>query len=596
MIAEKIKKIILESLQKLDVEAKEVSLEHPDEISNGDYSTNVALAYAKTMKMKPRELAEKIFVELEKNKPKEIERIEIAGPGFINFYLSREFITENISAILRHAQDFGKNKILAGRKVMVEYTDPNPFKEFHIGHLMSNAVGESVSRLVEFQGAEVKRACWQGDVGLHVAKAVWGMQKKIQDSRFKIQEAGTKEWGQAYAIGSFAYEGQTKYHMQTWYGKQSGDFLDILTGDVVRNAKTEINDLNKEIFDKSDKEVNTLYDAGRKVSLAHFEEIYKKLDTKFDYNFFEGIEGRDGKPIVEEYLKYGVFEKSEGAIVYRGDKHGLHTRVFINSQGLPTYEAKELGLNKKKFELEPHLEKSIIVTANEQSEYFKVVLRAMGEIFPEIAKRTKHLAHGMLRLSTGKMSSRTGNVITGESLMTAVEAMVHKKLEERELETVEKNKIAEAVAIGAIKYSILKQAIGSDIIYDFEKSISFEGDSGPYLQYSYVRAKSVLQKAKDVGIEPVNLRKAKPSEISLLERLLVRFPEVVLRAGSEYAPHLVATYLTELAGSFNSYYAKNQIVNVEDSTSAYKAALTESFAATVKNGLWLLGINVPERM
>ena len=180
--------------------------------------------------------------------------------------------------------------------------------------------------------------------------------------------------------------------------------------------------------------------------------------------------------------------------------------------------------------------------------------------------------------------------------MTAVEAMVHKKLEERELETVEKNKIAEAVAIGAIKYSILKQAIGSDIIYDFEKSISFEGDSGPYLQYSYVRAKSVLQKAKDVGIEPVNLRKAKPSEISLLERLLVRFPEVVLRAGSEYAPHLVATYLTELAGSFNSYYAKNQIVNVEDSTSAYKAALTESFAATVKNGLWLLGINVPERM
>ena len=330
--------------------------------------------------------------------------------------------------------------------------------------------------------------------------------------------------------------------------------------------------------------------------LPQIKSLRKKKDIYPRIQFFEGIEGREGKPIVEEYLKHGVFEKSEGAIVYRGDKHGLHTRVFINSQGLPTYEAKELGLNRKKFELEPNLEKSIIVTANEQSEYFKVVLRAMGEIFPEIAKRTKHLAHGMLRLSTGKMSSRTGNVITGESLMTAVEAMVHKKLEERELETVEKNKIAEAVAICAIKYSILKQAIGSDIIYDFEKSISFEGDSGPYLQYSYVRAKSVLQKAKDVGIEPVNLRKAKPSEISLLERLLVRFPEVVLRAGSEYAPHLVATYLTELAGSFNSYYAKNQIVNVEDSTSAYKAALTESFAATVKNGLWLLGIQVPERM
>ena len=607
MIEEKIKKLILESLKKFGITIPEVSLEHPDEISHGDFSTNVALVHAKQSGMNPRKLADDIVRYIVLNKPKEVERVEVAGAGFINFYLSREFFTNEVSAIIKDEENFGKNSALKGKKVMVEYTDPNPFKEFHIGHLMSNAVGESVSRLVEFQGAEVKRACWQGDVGLHVAKAVWGMQKKIQDSRpnatggqarFKIQEAGTKEWGKAYAIGSFAYEGQTKHHMKTWYDKKPGDFLDILTDDVVRNAKTEINELNKEIFDKSDKEVNKFYDVGRKVSLAHFEEIYKKLGTKFDYNFFEGIEGREGKPIVEEYFTRGVFEKSEGAIVYRGDKHGLHTRVFINSQGLPTYEAKELGLNKKKFELEPNLEKSIIVTANEQSEYFKVVLRAMEEIFPEIAKRTKHLAHGMLRLSTGKMSSRTGNVVTGESLIAAVEAMVHKKLEERELETKEKNKIAEVVAIGAIKYSILKQAIGSDIVYDFEKSISFEGDSGPYLQYSYVRAKSVLAKASSLGFgHPMSKSPLGVSdEISLLERLLVRFPEVIARAGNEYAPHLVATYLTELTSAFNGYYAKNQIVNTEDPTSPYKVALTSAFATTMKNGLWLLGIQVPEHM
>jgi arginyl-tRNA synthetase len=215
-------------------------------------------------------------------------------------------------------------------------------------------------------------------------------------------------------------------------------------------------------------------------------------------------------------------------------------------------------------------------------------------MYPDVAEKTKHLSHGMLRLPSGKMSSRTGNVITGESLLSAVEAMVHKKLEERELETSEKNKIAEIVAIGAIKYSILRQAIGSDIIYDFEKSISFEGDSGPYLQYSYVRAKSVLAKAASEKIS-AGLKQV-PEEVSLLERLLSRFPEVVERAAHEYAPHYVSTYLIELAGAFNNYYAHNQIVNAEDATSPYKISLTEAFSAVMKNGLWLLGIQAPEKM
>ncbi|MCR4311079.1 MAG: arginine--tRNA ligase, partial [Candidatus Taylorbacteria bacterium] len=395
------------------------------------------------------------------------------------------------------------------------------------------------------------------------------MQRKIESEKVDVEQLSTKEWGEAYTFASEKYESD-------------------------ETAKAEINALNKKVFDKSDDEVNALYDAGRKVSLNHFENIYKKLDTKFDYYFFEGIEGREGQPIVLEYLERGVFEKSEGAIVYRGDKHGLHTRVFINSHGLPTYEAKELGLNRKKFEVEPDLDTSIIITANEQSDYFKVVLRAMGEIFPEIAKKTKHIAHGMLRFASGKMSSRTGNVITGESLIDAVEAMVHKKLEERELETREKNKIAEVVAVGAIKYSILKQAIGSDIIYDFEKSISFEGDSGPYLQYSYVRARSVVAKATEAKIMPSF--SAVPQDISLLERLLARFPEVVARAGSEYAPHYIATYLIELAGAFNSYYAQNKIIDSTDNTSSYKVALAEAFSTVMRNGLYTLGIQVPEHM
>ena len=260
-------------------------------------------------------------------------------------------------------------------------------------------------------------------------------------------------------------------------------------------AKSDIDTINRKLFEKSDSKIMEVYEKGRAWSLAHFEELYKRLGTKFDAYIYESDAGVDGLKIVREFLERGVFETSEGAIVFRGDKHGLHTRVFVTSQGFPTYEAKEIGLNKRKFdEWKPDL--SIIVTANEQNEYFKVVLSALRNVYPEIAEKTKHLSHGMLRLPSGKMSSRTGEAITAESLLSAVEAMVHKKLEERELETAEKNKIAEVVAIGAIKYSILRQAIGGDIIYDFEKSISFEGDSGLYLQYSYVRAKSVLAKSE----------------------------------------------------------------------------------------------------
>lgn len=568
MIKVEIENLLKKVLKDLSIRVQHVLLEHPDDISHGDYSTNVAMVYGKELKMKPRGLADEVVRYIVQNKLEDVERIEVAGPGFINFYLSRYFFTKSVTEIFASGGNFGKSILLAGKKVMVEYTDPNPFKSFHIGHLMANAIGESLSRLVQFQGAEVVRACYQGDVGLHVAKAIYGM------IHLKEKTDYIAYLGEAYVFGVRVYE----------------DDL---------GSKGEIETLNKKIFERSDAKIQALYNRGREESLKHFESIYKKLGTKFDRYFFESEVADEGVRIVRDFLTRNVFELSNGAVVFRGDKYGLHTRVFITSQGLPTYETKELGLTKRKFsEVNPDL--SIVVTANEQSEYFKVLLEAMRHIDTRMAERTKHIAHGMLRFAEGKMSSRKGNIITGESLIASVEAMVHKKLEERELETFEKNKIAEVVAIGAIKYSILRQAIGGDIIFDFEKSISFEGDSGPYLQYSYVRAKSVLAKA--VAEKIPHLEAKPPSErggdmnVSLLERLLYRFPEVVELASSEYAPHFVATYLIELAGAFNSYYAKNQIVNASDATSPFKVTLTSAFAAIMKNGLWLLGIEAPERM
>lgn len=573
MIKQKIQQAIGQALTDLEIEVGDFGLEYPTDSAHGDFSSNVAMGHAKISRQNPKVLAEKIVEKLNeqvKNKKLDgVERIEVAGPGFINLHLSHEFFGKCIQRILKEGDKHGRNDLHAGEKVLIDYTDPNPFKPFHIGHLMSNAIGETTCRLFENAGAEVKRAYYGGDVGLHVAKAIWGMLKSPFDK--KGTETPIAYIGRVYAEGNTAFES------------------DPILADSIK-------EINKKLFEHSDEEMNKLYDWGREISIKHFHEIYKILNTHFDFEFFESEMAPIGMFLVEEFLQKDILEKSEGAIVFKGEQYGLHTRVFVNSQGLPTYEAKELGLTKRKIEAYP-FDLSIVVTASEQSDYFKVMLKVFEFVFPDYANKMRHIPHGMLRFAEGKMSSRKGNVITGESLIRDVKDLVAEKIAERELTADEKKNILDTVAIAAIKFSILKQSPGSDIIFDMEKSLSFEGDSGPYLQYSTVRAQSVLNKAEKEGIKAnANISDEKMPEISEFEKLLPRFPDIVAHATAELAPQNIVTYLLQLSGAFNSYYAINKIVDVTDKTSSYKVALTQSFVQIMKHGLSLLGISVPEKM
>lgn len=555
-LAASLKEAITAALKTLGLSLPEgLQIEHPADLSYGDYAANVALLLAKEAGVNPRELAERIVAALPKIPP--TEKVEVAGPGFINFHLSQQFFVDQVRDILKDGERWGRNDTLSGKKVMVEYTDPNPFKEFHIGHLMSNAIGESVSRLVESSGAEVRRANYQGDVGLHVAKALWALMRQGQG----VESA--EELGKAYAAGAAAYEQDPQ-------------------------AKKEIDEINRKVYARSDKEINQRYDEGRALSLEHFEKIYKKLGTKFDFYFFESETGAIGKDIVETHKD--VFEQSDGAIVFRGEKYGLHTRVFLTSEQLPTYEAKDLGLLKVKSEKYP-FDISITVTAEEQKEYFKVVKEAMKQVFANLATKVVHITHGMMRLPSGKMSSRTGDVVGGESLLLQAEEEVLGKM--RESDIAQKESVAEAIAVAAIKYSVLKQASGRDIIFNLDQALSFEGDSGPYLQYTHARILSLLEKAKAAGVA----EKAERADIGVtdVEKLLYRFPEVVERAAHEYEPHYVTNYLIELAGAFNSWYGQERILD-DTPAASYKLALAHATAITIHNGLFLLGIKAPERM
>jgi arginyl-tRNA synthetase len=233
-----------------------------------------------------------------------------------------------------------------------------------------------------------------------------------------------------------------------------------------------------------------------------FETIYQRLGTQFTDYFFESVVAEYGMQIVKEYLAKGVFENSQGAVIFPGKKYGLHDRVFINSLGLPTYEAKELGLAPEKARRWPY-DRSFIITANEINEYFKVLLCALQQVRPDLAAKTRHLSHGVVRLPEGKMSSRTGNILTGTWLIDEAKQRLehiitanHPDWSEGERDTV-----AEQVAVGAIKYALLKGALGRDIAFQFETSLSFEGNSGPYLQYTAARADAVLKKSTKTDVE-----------------------------------------------------------------------------------------------
>lgn len=558
---ERIREAIGKAITVLGVGEVAFVLERPPEIAQGDYATNVALAAAKTLDKNPRELADELAVAVKDALGEDASRVEVAGPGFINITLSREQVALAVAEAAAKGNEWGRGTTQTGKRVNIEYSNPNPFKEMHIGHLMSNVIGEALSRLVESAGAVVLRDTFGGDVGPHVAKALWALRK-----RGVVEIESAKQIGEAYAEGSNAYE-------------------------TDETTKAEIDALNVEIYEtvahQSDvmlsgerRELLALWRTGREISMEEFRRLFKILGTKLDYEFYDSDTTEIGMRVVHDELEKDVFEKSDGAIIYRGEKKGLHTLVFITSRGTPTYEAKDIGLAFLREERIPN-DEVIIVTAMEQTGHFAVFLAALSEIAPRIAEKTKHVPHGLLRLPSGKMSSREGNVVTGEDLIRGV----IEKASEKNSDPL----VAEQVAIGAIKYMILRQGPGSDIIFDEEKSLSLEGDSGPYLQYALVRAKKILTYG-----ETGEGGSAEPEMPYDIERLILHYPEVAARAARELAPNLLVNYLTELASAWNHFYATEQVLGSPEE--AYKQRVARAFANTMTNGLTLLGIPAPEKM
>ncbi len=534
---------------------QEVDLTRPEE-QFGDYSTNVALQLAGKVGKAPREIATEIAGRLQYEA---ITKVEVAGPGFINITLSDQALLSQIKIVPKQP--------LKGRKVLVEYSDPNPFKPLHAGHLYTTLVGDMIARLVENAGAETIRLNYGGDVGLHVARSMWAIVNYFggehPEKLNEIPQGDRPAWlGARYVEGTTSYEDNEA-------------------------ARQEIIATNKQVYELQaqgdhDSAFAQIYWTCRQWSYDYFTVLYNQLKVIPFARFIPESEVTPlGLKTVKEQLTKGVFKESDGAVIFDGEKYGLHTRVFINSEGLPTYEAKDVGLSLTKWQ-DYQFDESIIITASEQTQYMQVVIKAIEQFAPEPAQRTRHLSHGVVKLQGGvKMSSRKGNVVTALEILEAARTAGEATGTNPNEDTI----------LAAVKYAFARNRIGSDIIYDPQESVAMEGNSGPYLQYAHARARSILNKAGESA-------PGQQGNITQEERSLVRkiseFNDVVSLATAELMPHHIANYLYELAQVFNRFYEHNRVLGNE--REGFRLQLVESYADTLRAGLGLLGIHAPDHM
>jgi len=497
-----------------------------------------------------------------------ISKTTTAGP-YINFKLNFEKLAPNvIKKILKTKKNYGQVKPDKKKKIIMEFAHPNTHKAFHIGHLRNIVTGESLARILEKNGHNVIRANYQGDIGLHIAKCLWAVKKnkqkfeQIKNSSLKLK---IKFLGQCYAQGAKAYEKNKK-------------------------SKQQIKKINKQIYNQ-DKKIKEIYEITRRWSLNCFEKIYHRVYTKFDRLYFESQVFEKGKSIVQQNTPK-IFKKSQGTVVFPGEKYGLHTRVFINSAGQPTYEAKDIGLAYLQMhEFKP--DKIIHLTGPEQKDYFTVIFKALEQIRPESKNKQKYLPYGWVRLKKGKMSSRKGKVVLGEWLIDQIKKTLNKQ------KNISSQDIAEKIALSAVKYSILKNSREKEIAFDIKQSIKLSGNSGPYIQYTYARIQSILKKVSWL----TNLKTKKstqPNKINKKEKQLILqmslFDQAILKAGKNFEPYEIAKYLFKLTQLFNDYYHSIPILQANKKQKMFRLRLIKAIAQIIQNGLDLLGIKTVKKM
>lgn len=624
----KLKKLIyqaaVEVVGKRAVKLEDVLLEHPTNPEHGDYSTNLALRIKKRNFPTPWDLANQIVNTMRsQGLPECIAKIEVTQPGFVNLWLQDDFLVKQTQRVLKEKAKYGSSSALNGRKILLEHTSPNPQTTIMLGHLRNNFLGMSMTNILEFLGAKVTKDCIVNDRGVHLCKSIWGY-LVFSQKRVGLPKTQLKNFRKVtnQQIKRLIAKKNWQELLQAWMKKKSGwwqpkdlnlkpdhaNLIWYVLGSRAYDLSEEVRAQMEEILIAWEKENKDVWQVWRRIlgwSDKGYQQTYERVGSVHDYVWHEHKLYKSGKELVYKGLKKGVFRESKGVIVSDLSKYGLSDTVLIKSDGTAVYHTYDLNLTlqkKKKFPADLY----IWDIGVEQSLYFRQLF-AMAEQLG-IGKRDSffHLAYALINFKGGKkMSTRRGEVIMTDEILDelhrrALEVIkasnqeLRGKLSKRQLK-----QLAEKVAVGAIKYSLLKFSRDTTIYFDPDESLSLEGNSGPYLQYTYARCQSVLKK---VNIKENSLARSDlvirfvDEELAIL-RTLYKFPEVVLEAGENFAPNLICNFLFDLAHKYNLFYNKLPILKAgSEELRSFRLALTITVGQVIKNGLNLLGIGTPERM
>jgi arginyl-tRNA synthetase len=545
---------------------------------------------AKKLGKNPNEISDNILNGIKYNDV--IIGAKAAGP-YLNFFLNKKNLAENvITEIDAEKEDFGKNNSAlthpvsrgashpsqeGNKKIVLEFSNGNTHKEFHVGHLRNICYGDAVTKILNACGAEAIPVSYINDFGIHVAKTLWDLDAYVKENLNGKKLDDFSEAEKGFLLGKIYVDASNKEKDNPIATQMIGGW--------------------KQKIEAREGEEYALWKKTRLWSIANFAAVYADLGIKFTDTLYESELVDEGKKIVEELLAKNILKKSEGAIIADLSDYKLDVLVFVRSNGTATYSVADLALSREK-ERRYSPDESIVIVDIRQELYFKQLFKILE--LSGAKEKFLHIGYDFVKLPTGMMASRTGNVLTyqelKEQLLAKCEAEAKKRHEDWNEEKIKSNALK--IGLGAAKFEMLKVGAKSIITFDIEKALALEGYTSAYIQYAYARIQSILKKIINYQLSIINVDFAKLAEVKeiMLVKKLAIYPEIIGRAGVEYDPSVIAKYIYELAQMLNDYYHAVPVLQAEEETKNARLALLSSVAQVIKNGLGLLGIETVEEM
>ena len=558
----------ISEVTQVEVEELETYIEIPKNTNNGDYAFP-CFSLAKQLKKAPQMIANEIKEKIEFDS-NIIEKVEIAG-GYLNFYISKQLLTEQVLKNISEKEEYGKSELGKGKSIVIDYSAPNIAKPFHIGHLRSTVIGAALYNIYKYLGYNTIGINHLGDYGTQFGKLI----------------EGYKLWGEEYNIEKDPINELTKIYIRINQACKEDE--NILNACRDNFKKLEDGDLYcTEIWEKF-----------RNLSLKEFQKVYDLLGSKFDSWNGEAFYYDKMPEVIEILEKTGKLVESQGAKIVNLEEQGINTPCIIEkSNGSTTYATRDLAAIMYRARIYD-FDKVLYVTSYEQVLHFKQVFevaKLLG-LDEKYTNGLQHVSFGMVLLPTGKMSTREGNVVKLEDLLNEAIQRAEQIIEEKNPDLENKKDIAKKVGIGAIIFNDLSNSRVKDEIFEWNQILNFQGETGPYIQYTYVRTKSVLEKAGYIpNIEDVKTEQLLDEYSQNVIKLIYSFEDILVQVTKKEEPSILSRYLIDLAKSFSSFYNENKIIGENKEEQDARVYLTYSVGKVLKIGANLLGIEMPDKM